>query len=106
MAAVVNINNASVIINDCTITAARCALSLVNCVAEINGGTFTNESNDSYALYAVCNTVTNVLKINGGTFTNKDGYDVYISKTAAEAVVDVNASVLTKVADNYYNSAK
>ena len=108
----VNINNASVVINNCEVTSGRGAISLINCAAEINGGNFTNDFNGSaYTLYYNADVLTASLKITGGTFTNKNtgsgAYEAYIAYTSDIAAnINIDSSVLVKANGNYYNSAK
>ena len=108
----VNINNASVVINNCEVTSGRGAISLINCAAEINGGNFTNDFNGSaYTLYYNADVLTASLKITGGTFTNKNtgsgAYEAYIAYTSDIAAnINIDSSVLAKANGNYYNSAK
>lgn len=105
-AALINVNNATLVINDCTVNASRLALSVVNCVAEINGGTFKNNYEDSYAIYACCSGVTNVLKISGGTFENESatGHDACIIVDDPTIQVEISDKVLVKGNDNFYES--
>ena len=111
LAYVVYAASATVVINDCTLTAERGALNFFNSSVTINGGNFTNNyATSGYALYYEASGSNYSLTVNGGTFTNTAGGHVACIVVDENVNVSISESVLTKTSESgsnvYYKSAK
>ena len=102
MAYAINNDGGILIINNCTLTAARGGINVHNGTTVINGGTFTtNFDSSAYALYYSGDAAGSSFKVLGGTFKNNGaGHDICLQYNN----VEVEIPVLKNVSGDFYEN--